>query len=220
MHSKPMPNPPCLSEYYTFCFMNLFRARAQYCENMDQDDSTNRSTASLEDPRKVERKRQRERQRRSDLASAFDELQQLLATVSPDVTYSKNQSIRNSYSMDTNDQGSTRVDLIVQSIDCIRALQFQNDLLKRRMQDYNMAKHQQQQPRDSKTDEEQEVLVIVPTLTPVPPHFYPLQQPTGYSANAAYMPYPQPPPRYGGPQEPPLPAQPYSSRTAGSPVKD
>ena len=100
--------------------------------------------ASGDDPesatRKSERKRQREKQRRSDLANAFDELASLLAKIEPgqgDVgaVASKKRRRRSGdvADLDTSgEQGSglTRLDLIGRAIEALKKLHKENQELK------------------------------------------------------------------------------------------
>lgn len=97
-------------------------------ENAGGDEST-----------KSERKRQRERQRRSDLANAFDELAAILSMIDPDESDStstrqkrRKKSVGDAADLDASDNaGSTRLDLIGKSVDVLRRLHNENIELKR-----------------------------------------------------------------------------------------
>ena len=89
---------------------------------------------------KSERKRQRERQRRSDLASAFDELASILSLIDPDESSDslstrqkrRKKSVGDAADLDANESaGSTRLHLIGKSVDVLRRLHNENVELKR-----------------------------------------------------------------------------------------
>ena len=106
-------------------------------------------TAAGEEPsHKSERKRQRERQRRSALAGAFDELTSLLSQLEPDYAASlpsdplmdsssasgKRKRRRATGQEDLEDSsGMTRLDLIGRTVGVLRRLQKENADLKRRL---------------------------------------------------------------------------------------
>lgn len=102
-------------------------------EDLDADN------AGGDESTKSERKRQRERQRRSDLASAFDELAAILSLIDPDESDSmstrqkrKKKSVGDSADPDAGDNaGSTRLDLIGKSVEVLRRLHSENIELKR-----------------------------------------------------------------------------------------
>jgi hypothetical protein len=83
--------------------------------------------------KKSERKRQREKQRRFDLANAFDELASLLARTEPeDLDSSSGSRKRKKRNADESEidpadaAGMTRLDLIGRTIDAIRRLHNEN----------------------------------------------------------------------------------------------
>ena len=96
-------------------------------------------TAAGEEPsHKSERKRQRERQRRSALAGAFDELTSLLSQLEPLMDSSsasgKRKRRRATGQDDLEDSsGMTRLDLIGRTVGVLRRLQKENADLKRRL---------------------------------------------------------------------------------------
>lgn len=93
--------------------------------------------------KKSERKRQREKQRRSDLANAFDELGALMAKIEPeDLDDSGNSRKRkrgkstDSHDADQGDSsGMTRLDLIGRTIETIRRLHRENAELKHNLEE-------------------------------------------------------------------------------------
>jgi hypothetical protein len=101
-----------------------------------------------DDTKKSERKRQRERQRRSDLATAFDELASLVGQIDPDEasTAPKRRRQRKGSlgeaaggsdvaSVSAEDPSAmTRLDLIQRTIEVLRRLQRENALLRQRVE--------------------------------------------------------------------------------------
>lgn len=105
-----------------------------------------------DDSKKSERKRQRERQRRYDLANAFDELASLLSEIEDGSDASaqhrrrrrKSQGGGDAADMDQSDSsGMTRLDLIGRSVEAMRKLHRENIELKRVVE-------QQREGRDEK----------------------------------------------------------------------
>ena len=106
-------------------------------------------------PKKSERKRERERQPRFDLANAFDELATLLSEVEPDepdadsLLNHRRRRRRSGTDSSTADadhaesSGMTRLDLIGRSIEAMRRLNRENKELKRIVE-------QQREGRDEK----------------------------------------------------------------------
>jgi hypothetical protein len=102
------------------------------------------ASALADEDNKTERKRQREKQRRSDLANAFDELANLISTdtLHFDLDSSQNSKRsrrRRSASQDNVDPSGdasnlTRLDLITRTIETIRGLRRENMELKTRLQ--------------------------------------------------------------------------------------
>jgi Helix-loop-helix DNA-binding domain len=161
---------------------------------------------------KSERKRKRERQRRSDLASAFEELATLVAQIDPeegDEGGDNNRSGKRGRrkSDDPPDVDSmTRLDLIGRTTGVLRRLQRENAELRRRVDEKGRTDDSVRclessglpvalnhvvlnlLPCSFKT---QEVLVMVPTLTPVHPQqpavplppepHYPARHPVAYN---------------------------------------
>jgi len=107
-----------------------------------------------DDSKKSERKRQRERQRRFDLANAFDELASILAQVDPDdpENASNRQRRRRKSGVEPADldnadnTGTTRLDLIGRSVEALRRLHQENTELKRLVE-------QQREGREDKVSE-------------------------------------------------------------------
>ena len=77
---------------------------------------------NIDDSDKGERKRQREKQRRSDLASAFDELQAMLNTIEP----AGERYSRQSPSEGESGAPFTRLDLIRKSTEAMRRIHHEN----------------------------------------------------------------------------------------------
>lgn len=113
--------------------MDNARETAFSGEDLDAD------IAGGDESTKSERKRQRERQRRSDLANAFDELAAILSLIDPDESDSlstrqkrRKKSVGDATDLDAGDNaGSTRLDLIGKSVDVLRRLHSENMELKR-----------------------------------------------------------------------------------------
>lgn len=106
------------------------------------------------------RKREREKQRRSDLASAFDELSNLLALVQGNPPAEANE--RPSKKAKQEQDSLTRFDLIGGTIQCIRNLHRENQQLKRQLAEANSRSG----GGSSQGDNNEEVLVMLPTLVP------------------------------------------------------
>jgi hypothetical protein len=81
---------------------------------------------TVEESDKGERKRQREKQRRSDFASAFEELQALLDVIEPDSDGYKVPSVDS----DTTTP-STRLDLVRQTTETLRRIYYDNVEMRR-----------------------------------------------------------------------------------------
>ena len=94
---------------------------------------------------KVERKRQREKQRRSDLATAFEQLATLIKKVDPDRPDDKSEvsTTKRGKLVGDDDQGEiqglTRLDLIQQAIDVLHKLHRENIDLRNEMKINNGA---------------------------------------------------------------------------------
>jgi hypothetical protein len=100
-----------------------------------------------DDSKKSERKRQRERQRRSDLATAFDELASLVGQIDPDEASHSTKRRRQRKgslgeaggsdvaSVSAEDPSAmTRLDLIQRTIEVLRRLQRENAVLRQRVE--------------------------------------------------------------------------------------
>jgi hypothetical protein len=97
---------------------------------MSRDDGEG---AGVGNTRKNERKRQREKQRRSDLSNACDELAAVLSRIEPDETdrasssnKKRKTSIGEAGDGDGDSSGTTRLDLIVRTIDMLKQLHADN----------------------------------------------------------------------------------------------
>jgi hypothetical protein len=139
--------PTCfLSRKYKRAFLDHF-ALFKHCvphfyairETMGSDEED--EPFQSEDPetltKKTERKRQREKQRRSDLANAFDELGVLVARLEPDdeqdgssAARKKRRKSENEVDQSGEASGMTRLDLIGRTIETIRRLHKENVDLK------------------------------------------------------------------------------------------
>jgi hypothetical protein len=170
---------------------------------------------SQQSTNKSQRKRDREKQRRSDLASAFDELSNLLLLVQ-DFPQAPSQK-KAKQEQDT----LTRFDLIGGTIQCIRKLHRENQELKQHIESQRGSSRINHAGSDN-----EEVLVMLPTLVPAderssspaarggpsqggaawnhykssmpPPHGHP---PQPHSSVAGY--YQGPPPHWAQNQPPP-----------------
>lgn len=187
-----------------------------------------KETPGVEDGKeKSERKRQREKQRRSELTNAFDDLSAMVLKMDtadeedgPDCEGGRKKNRRMSARSDhenDNSGGMTRVDLINRALAIMKRLSQENQDLKQSL------------ARAGGREKSNEVMVMVPTLTPAddasapppaasvasfrPPYMFP---PLGqqdhpqpmYGAQSCYPPPPQQgawgppfpgPPSYGGP---------------------
>lgn len=109
--------------------------------NIDDDPPTGEDGENTS--KKSERKRQREKQRRSDLANAFDELANLLSRIEPDdldaSSNSRRRRRRNSADdgaeADADAAGMTRLDLIGRTVDALRRLHRENAELRQNLLD-------------------------------------------------------------------------------------
>lgn len=105
----------------------------------------------VDDTKKSERKRKRERQRRSDLANAFDELSALVSQIDPDeqsdsATQRKRRrksgesedaaaAVAAAAAADLDNSSMTRLDLIGRTSTVLRRLQRENADLRRRLEE-------------------------------------------------------------------------------------
>eukprot|EP00980_Cylindrotheca_fusiformis_P000276 scaffold66_cov115-Cylindrotheca_fusiformis.AAC.8 len=174
---------------------------------MSLDGGENEPTdAANEDDRhatkRSERKRQREKQRRSDLSSAFDELAAFIVQVEPESGDLDPDAKKKRKKSDGGEDASgiTRLELIGRALRIMRRLHTENEERKRIIA--GIQEKGGASPNDN-------VLVMVPTLTPTAEDPYPV-------ARAQYPAYPgYPPPYYHGShsQQPPVPD--YSSQLQG-----
>ena len=94
----------------------------------------------IDDTKKSERKRQRERQRRSDIASAFEELSSLLSQIDPEESDANANNKRRRRKpgepaeADVDGSGMTRLDLISRTAEVLRKLQRENAELKQQLE--------------------------------------------------------------------------------------
>ncbi len=166
--------------------------------SLEADDIEGPDEEGTETNQRSERKRKREKQRRTDLSNAFDELAAFVVQVDPepgDADLEGKKKRKKSGEEDSS--GITRLDLIGRALKLMKRLHKENEERKRiitTMQD----RGGQHGPNDnvSKTTKPQKfqsdfflhmcvikVLVMVPTLTPVDDNSYPV-------ARAAYPSYP------------------------------
>jgi hypothetical protein len=89
---------------------------------------SNNDDDNLDDSDKGERKRQREKQRRTDLAIAFEELQAIINTIEP--LSERRRSASTSSEADSGTQ-FTRLDLIRKSTEALRKIHYENMELRR-----------------------------------------------------------------------------------------
>ena len=140
-----------------------------------------------DETKKSERKRQRERQRRFDIANAFDELSSLLSQIDPedDDTSPRSRRRRSSLGEDAAEaiehpdtsQGHTRLDLIGRSVAALKRLHRENMELKSQLEQrrgsdnskVRMLSWVEPSVRQCLISLAtcQEVMLVVPTLTPV-----------------------------------------------------
>jgi hypothetical protein len=111
---------------------------------------------------KSQRKREREKQRRSDLASAFDELSNLITVVQGPQEPSERPTKK---SKPEPDSALTRFDLIGGTIQCIRNLHRENQQLTRQLETQSRSLAAASSAKQAGGDHE-EVLVMLPTLVP------------------------------------------------------
>lgn len=91
-----------------------------------EDDVEGEGTA-----KKTERKREREKQRRGDLSNAFDELAAVLSRIEPDEadrasTSNKKRKKSIGEAGDGDASGTTRLDLVVRTVDILKKLHADN----------------------------------------------------------------------------------------------
>jgi hypothetical protein len=94
----------------------------------------------IDDSKKSERKRQRERQRRSDIANAFEDLSSLLSQIDPDDSESAPNRRRrrkpgDPVESDVDASGMTRLDLIGRTAEVLRKLQRENFELRQKLEE-------------------------------------------------------------------------------------
>jgi Helix-loop-helix DNA-binding domain len=134
------------------------------------DDNNNADDDAADEgvQRRSERKREREKKRRSDLTSAFDELSQLIVQLDPmddDSSIPGDKKRRRKSSMDgTSGEdagGITRLDVIGRALRIIKRLHRENEERKRIISSYESRGGP---PGGNPNDN---VLVMVPSLTPI-----------------------------------------------------
>jgi Helix-loop-helix DNA-binding domain len=111
-----------------------------------------------DDSKKSERKRQREKQRRSDIASAFDELSSLLSQIDPDESEAVPNRRRRRKPGDvaepeTDASGLTRLDLIGRTAEVLRKLQRENTELRKRLEEQQNQLQNHDQKRGEAVDD-------------------------------------------------------------------
>lgn len=153
--------------------------------------------------KRSERKRQREKQRRSDLSNAFDELATFVIQVEPESGDPDADAKKKRKKSDGGEDASgiTRLELIGRALRIMRRLHSENEERKRMIASF-------QEKGGARPNEN--VLVMVPTLTPTTEEPYPV-------ARAQYPPYAGYPPHYyhgSHPQPSPDYAQQVSGRGA------
>ncbi|KAL3937471.1 MAG: hypothetical protein SGBAC_007428, partial [Bacillariaceae sp.] len=151
--------------------------------------------------KRSERKRQREKQRRSDLSNAFDELAAFVIQVEPESGDPDADAKKKRKKADGGEDASgiTRLELIGRALRIMRTLHNENEERKRMIAGFQ--EKGGAPPNDN-------VLVMVPTLTPTTEEPYPV-------ARAQYPPYAGYPPHYyhGSHPQPPVPD--YAQQVTG-----
>ena len=167
-------------DYYIYSSINMSSSHRDERSNsiIGADDAADHLDESNQ--RRSERKRMREKQRRSDLSNAFEELSQFLAQVEPQQGMeeetaspggSDKRKRRKSIDGAEDSGGITRLDLIGRAVRYMKRLHRENEERKRIIASYEAHGHP---PSDN-------VLVMVPSLAPVDDQ----QQPV---ARASYPP--------------------------------
>lgn len=145
-------------------------------EVFDGDDDEEPSGEGTETKKRSERKRQREKQRRLDLSNALDELAAFVVQVDPepgDADLEMKKKRKKSGEAEDS-SGITRLDLIGRALKLMKRLHKENEERKRIIMSM--------QDRGGQPGANENVLVMVPTLTPVDESHYPV-------ARAAYPAY-------------------------------
>jgi len=162
-------------------------------ENGDNTPAEGGNDDDRQATKRSERKRQREKQRRSDLSNAFDELASFIMQVEPESgdpdADAKKKRKKSDGAEDAS--GITRLELIGRALRIMRRLHSENEERKRIIASF------QEKGGAAPNDN---VLVMVPTLTPTGEEPYPV-------ARAQYPPYAGYPPHYyhGSHPQPPVP---------------
>lgn len=153
--------------------------------SQEVDDQDGKTGEDKEPSNRSERKRQREKQRRSDLSNAFDELSAFIAEIEPDpVDNDGDSKKKRKKSGDGDDPGGiTRLDLIGRAIKIMRRLNAENEDLR-----YRLASM-----RDNRGRLNDDVLVMVPNMVPAVEEAHPIAR-AAYPSSSIHQPYPPHPP--------------------------
>jgi Helix-loop-helix DNA-binding domain len=111
-----------------------------------------------DDSNKSERKRQREKQRRSDIASAFDELSSLLSQIDPEDTEvvpnrRRRRKAGEVAEVDADTSGLTRLDLIGRTAEVLRKLKRENEDLRKQLEEQQIYRRNIDQKQEESVED-------------------------------------------------------------------